>query len=727
MSIDPVTLSPSDVQIAIVSDPLTISGEARLIDAVACMSETRITCLSIVSFPVIKEELHANARSSCIFVVNDRNQPVGILTDRDIVRLTSSTTNFQHCLVKEVMTAPLVTLPDSKLMDLFLAVTMMQSFRIRHLPLVNDQGALTGVVTHETLRHASSPTDLLRFRRVHEVMTTQVITASPEDSITHISGLMARARVSCIVIVEALARVSPTISLISGEPRPLLKPIGLLTEQDIVQFHALGLDPQTHSSRELMRLTTASVQPHDALPIVRERMERHRLTSLTVVGNQGELVGLITQSDLLALINPAEICRINELLEQRVYQLEADKMSLLRVKASQLEQQLQERVATLQAKADREALLIDLSKQIRASLSVRHVIETVVQDVKALLHCDRVTICRLTTQNGVESLELIDGPAMTTHISRAAAGLDQTWLQHYAAGEQYIGVSLVQGQDCPPNLEVSGDGRGAKVVMPILVDERLWGLLVASERSRSHPWDMGELEFLDRFVVQLAIAIQQSTAYERLQLELSERRQAETWWHESERRYYSLAESVPVGIFRVSVQGHIQYINQRCLDLLQLERNQIQHNTWLHRIHPGDRQRIEEAHSNMHLSGTPFQEEYRLLYDDGSIRWVAGQVMPSFDETGLLQSYTGSIVDIHERKQAELSLQVVNQALEDRVAERTRELSTLATLQNAIFNGTNYAIVATDPDGIILQMNTAAEQLLGYSAADVVNQQSLTL
>ncbi|NJN61953.1 MAG: PAS domain S-box protein, partial [Coleofasciculaceae cyanobacterium RL_1_1] len=250
-------------------------------------------------------------------------------------------------------------------------------------------------------------------------------------------------------------------------------------------------------------------------------------------------------------------------------------------------------------------------------------------------------------------------------------------------------------------------------------------LIVQAQQPRN--WAVDELEFLDRLVVQIVIAIQQTMAYEQLQLELSERRQAEMGWHESERRYYSLAEAVPVGIFRVSLHGHIQYINQRCLALLELERSQIQRDTWLHRIHPGDRDRVQEAHAKTRINGTSFQEEYRLQYENGTVRWVSVQVVPSFDELGQHQGYIGTIVDINERKQAELSLQVVNQALEDRVTARTKELQDLATLQSAIFDGTNYLIVATDPNGIILQMNTAAEQLLGYHSSEVIEQQSLVI
>ncbi len=720
MSIRSITFSQSNDRITIVRDPLTIGGEARIIDAVSQMSDARISCSSIMSFPVDGEELQADARSSCIFMTDDQNKPVGVLTDRDIVRLSSDAASFQTRQVREVMTSPLITLEESKLTDLFVAMTLLQNHRIRHLPLVDASGSLTGIVTHETLRHAACPADFLTFRQVNEVMTTDVITASPEDSIAHVSDLMARDRVSCIVIVE-------TGETNATDRTAIVKPVGLITERDIVQFHAISLDPHAYTAGLLMHVTSVSVSPSDTLLAVRDIMDRDRLACLMVTGQHGELVGIVTQSDLLTLINPVELYRKNEILGQRVRQLEADKISLLSAKASELKQQLREQIATLQAKAEREALMVELGKQIRTTLNVRDILETAVREVKVLLRCDCVMICRLSTDSGTESLELIDGAYSDVYIPMSATGLDGNWLRHYTKSERCAISDLIRSEGCPPNIERLEEGTCAKVVVPIVVGETLWGLLVVRERSRPRHWETSELEFLENLVVQIAIAIQHATAYEQLQIELSERHQAEIWWRESERRYYSLAEAVPVGIFRTSVRGHIQFINQRCLELLQLERSQVQRDTWLHRIHPDDHRRIQDARATTQRDGSPFQEEYRLQYEDGSIRWVSGQVVPSFDEAGDLQGYIGSIVDIHERKQAELSLQVVNQALEDRVAERTKELSALATLQSAIFEGTNYSIVATDSHGIILQMNTAAERLLGYRSSEVVERQSLII
>ncbi len=69
------------------------------------------------------------------------------------------------------MAHPLVTLHESALTDLFLAVNLIQQFRIRHLPILDEQDCLVGMVTHESLRQVSRPIDLMRLRLVSEVMT----------------------------------------------------------------------------------------------------------------------------------------------------------------------------------------------------------------------------------------------------------------------------------------------------------------------------------------------------------------------------------------------------------------------------------------------------------------------------------------------------------------------------------------------------------------------------
>ncbi|KPQ38323.1 MAG: putative signal transduction protein [Phormidium sp. OSCR] len=65
--------------------------------------------------------------SSCLVVVVDSNQIVGIVTERDIVRLSAQDQPFAHLRVAEVMTQPVVTLKEPELTDIFNTLSFLQS------------------------------------------------------------------------------------------------------------------------------------------------------------------------------------------------------------------------------------------------------------------------------------------------------------------------------------------------------------------------------------------------------------------------------------------------------------------------------------------------------------------------------------------------------------------------------------------------------------------------
>jgi len=55
------------------------------------------------------------------------------------------------------------------------------------------------------------------------------------------------------------------------------------------------------------------------------------------------------------------------------------------------------------------------------------------------------------------------------------------------------------------------------------------------------------------------------------------------------------------------------------------------------------------------------------------------------------------------------------------------KLGEMLTLQNAIFNSANYAIVTTDKNGVVQMFNSAAERLLGYTAKEIIGKNTLLL
>ncbi len=73
-------------------------------------------------------------------------------------------------------------------------------------------------------------------------------------------------------------------------------------------------------------------------------------------------------------------------------------------------------------------------------------------------------------------------------------------------------------------------------------------------------------------------------------------------------------------------------------------------------IHPEDRPRVFAAMQAAYKDGGGWVYEYRVRYDDGTVRWVLGNAVTHREAGGQLVSY-GSITDITERKLAEQRLQ----------------------------------------------------------------------
>jgi CBS domain-containing protein len=95
-----------------------------------------------------------------------RRFPVGILTDRDIVVATVAQELDPHGLTAaEIMSRDPVTLPESA--SVADALAIMRERGIRRLPVLDDAGALAGIVTLDDLLSALGA-EMLDFARVVE-------------------------------------------------------------------------------------------------------------------------------------------------------------------------------------------------------------------------------------------------------------------------------------------------------------------------------------------------------------------------------------------------------------------------------------------------------------------------------------------------------------------------------------------------------------------------------
>ncbi|MFB2839387.1 diguanylate cyclase domain-containing protein [Floridanema evergladense] len=176
---------------------------------------------------------------------------------------------------------------------------------------------------------------------------------------------------------------------------------------------------------------------------------------------------------------------------------------------------------TLKQQAERERMIYAIAQHIRQSLDLEQILNTTVDEVRQFLQTDRVIIYRFNPDwSGVvvkESvaegwLKILNMEITDTYfVDRQGKLYEDNTIREipdiYHAGFDPCHIELLE------KLQVR-----AKLVVPILQSDNLWGLLVAHHCSSPRQWYPWESELLQQLAIQVAIAIQQSELHQKLQI-----------------------------------------------------------------------------------------------------------------------------------------------------------------------------------------------------------------
>ncbi len=328
MSIHKNLLSKFTIKAAIDPYPLTVTPDISLTEAIYQLSQPKKTQnLKVDVLIESNQGIDLKSRSSCLLVV-ENNQLLGILTERDIVRLIAEKVQVEDIKINDVMTNKLITIVDSEIKDIYTVIHYFQQHKIRHLPVLSETKELLGLITPASLRNSLKSSDLLRHKQVEEVMNTDVINCSPNLSVLALAEKMAQYRVSCIVIV-------------CPDKQQIFHPVGIVTERDIVQFQALGLNFNQLTALDVMSTPLSTLSPVDTLWQAHQQMQKLRVRRLVVCGHNGKLLGLITQTNILQNLDPVDMCGVIHTLRQEIKDLQAEKIEILHRNNTRLEEQVQ--------------------------------------------------------------------------------------------------------------------------------------------------------------------------------------------------------------------------------------------------------------------------------------------------------------------------------------------------------------------------------------------------
>ena len=330
MSLDSPLMEPQVVD-AIDREPLRVTPDTPLLKVIELMSRRRGQSCSLEEVPDVKQR--TQGCSSCVLVMEGETVE-GIVTERDMVRLAARRLDPSQTPVSEVMASPVISLPQSDLKDVFSALFLFRRYRIRHLVILDSDSSgslnrdrhLVGVVSQSSLREIVRPANLLKMRRVADVMTTPVVYAYESTPVLELARMMADNRVSCVVIVEE----DPELDL----SHVGLIPVGIVTERDLVQFQALQLNLADLEARDVMSAPLFLLNPKDSLLTAYEEMQQRRVRRLVVSWDWGKGLGIVTQTSLLRIFDPMEMYGVIESLQDTVKSLESEVKALRKAKES---------------------------------------------------------------------------------------------------------------------------------------------------------------------------------------------------------------------------------------------------------------------------------------------------------------------------------------------------------------------------------------------------------
>lgn len=230
-----------------------------------------------------------------------------------------------------------------------------------------------------------------------------------------------------------------------------------------------------------------------------------------------------------------------------------------------------------------------------------------------------------------------------------------------------IGTRSTASQFPPPALTRAGALTSSEVtfVLPVTFGGSDWGLLAIDgtvETRSTHARDR-----FNHWAALLAVALDQ----ERLLGSLREQRRAleqaasreralADAVRASEERYALASLAAQDGTWDWDVSAGTVYFSPRWKLTLGYAEDEIGSSPaeWLDRVHPADRDELAAAIAGQ-LAGSvaPLELEHRVRTASGDYRWMACRAVTVLDDAGCPARLVGALVDVTERKQAELALQ----------------------------------------------------------------------
>ena len=318
---------------------------------------------------------------------------------------------------------------------------------------------------------------------------------------------------------------------------------------------------------------------------------------------------------------------------------------------------------------DRLQLLLDVTNQVVSNLQLHDLLRAISASVRRVMQCDLVSVCFPDAELNRLQTFVLDFPESKGFIREeffipiegSLSGLvfrtRKPWMGN---ASDILQLGLKDEAAIPEGLKTG-------CILPLVSRNRILGVLALARREEN-AFSQDDIGFLTQVASQIAIAVENTSAYQEitqagteLQKALGEIHQRTEALRRSEGYLAEAQKLTHTGSWVWNVRTGVLFWSQEIFRIYDYDPLKIGP-TWpqfLERVHPQDRPRIEQR-AKMETTQKDWvdsQGDFRIVLPDGTIKHLHSIAHPVMDGSGEITEVVGTVMDVTEQWNARAALE----------------------------------------------------------------------
>lgn len=308
--------------------PQLVTPESSVREIIDKISHLYASCSLFLSTksPDLPDSPGANIASGYVLVVSPSalklepnqlkiSEILGIVTVPDIVRAIAQKQNLNNLRIADVMNQKFITVNQSDVENIFQVANLWREKGNDPVLLSDTSGFFLGAIAPcPMVKQLESGENWLKLASVKNVCTNQVIQANLTNSLESIAQILVINQANYVLLFENLNTQIEAIA----QPEHIPTPLGIVTDQDIVNYWTIGLNLSTIKAKSVIDRSLPAIDPEASLWSAQKSMEQWQTSALIVSSDRGEFMGVIDRASWLKTLDPGEMYRTMVQLQQNL-------------------------------------------------------------------------------------------------------------------------------------------------------------------------------------------------------------------------------------------------------------------------------------------------------------------------------------------------------------------------------------------------------------------------